>query len=149
MWRTPFRLVRFLMHSTALYAALAPLSTMSVLGYVFTRRARFLVTGDKKDGQRSGSVWNDTHPDSAPVQRFEWFAATVFAIGAIASFQIALFGIAIAYGLISVMHTSDWGRPGLQTIAWVPFSLIVTGILLGGMGLFGLQTVFFGFGFHF
>ena len=83
------------------------------------------------------------------MQRFEWFAATVFAIGAIASFQIALFGIAIAYGLISVMHTSDWGRPGLQTLAWVPFSLIVTGILLGGMGLFGLQTVFFGFGFHF
>ena len=32
MWRRPLRLLRFLTHSTSLYAALAPLSTMSVLG---------------------------------------------------------------------------------------------------------------------
>jgi hypothetical protein len=149
MWRRPLRLLRFLTHSTALYAALAPLSTMSVLGYAFTRKARFLVTGDNSDGQRGGSIWNETHPDSKGVQRFEWLAAVVFAIGAIASFQIALFGIAVAYGLISVMHSSDWGRPGLQTLTWVPFSFIATGLALGGMGLFGMQPVFFGFGFHF
>jgi hypothetical protein len=149
MWRTPIRLFRFLTHSTALYAALAPLSTISVLGYAFTRKARFLVTGDNSDSQRGGSIWNETHPDSKGVQRFEWFAATVFAIGALASFQIALFGIAIAYGLISVMHNSDWGRPGLQTLVWLPFSFIATGLALGGMGLFGMQAVFFGFGFHF
>ena len=104
MWRTPIRLLRFLTHSTALYAALAPLSTISVLGYAVTRKARF---------------------------------------------QIALFGIATAYGLISVMHNSDWGRPGLQTLVWLPFSFIATGLALGGMGLFGMQPVFFGFGFHF
>jgi len=149
MWRTPVKLVRFLMHSTALYAALAPLSTISVLGYAFTREARFLVTGDTQDRQKAGNVWADTHPDSTTVQRFEWLAATVFAFGALASFQIALFGIAVAYGLISVMHSSDWGKPGLQTIAWIPFSLIATGLALGGMGLFGMQPVFFGFGFHF
>ena len=149
MWTRPLRLLRFLTHSTSLYAALAPLSTMSVLGYAFTRKARFLVTGDTNDGQRGGSVWNETHPDSKTVQRFEWLAAIVFAIGALASFQIALFGIAVAYGLISVMHSSDWGRPGLQTMTWVPFSFIATGLALGGMGLFGLQPVFFGFGFHF
>ena len=149
MWRQPIRLLRFLTHSTALYAALAPLSTISVLGYAFTRKARFLVTGDTSDSQRGSSIWSETHPDSKGVQRFEWFAATVFAIGAIASFQIALFGIAIAYGLISVMHSSDWGRPGLQTLVWLPFSFIATGLTLGGMGLFGMQPVFFGFGFHF
>jgi len=83
------------------------------------------------------------------VQPFEWSAAIVFAIGAVASFQIALLGIAVAYGLISVMHNSDWGRPGLQTLVWLPFSFIATGLALGGMGLFGMQAVFFGFGFHF
>ncbi|MCO4812094.1 MAG: glycosyltransferase [Gammaproteobacteria bacterium] len=149
MWRTPIRLLRFLTHSTALYAALAPLSTISVLGYALTRKARFLVTGDHSDSQRGGSIWNETHPDAKGVQRFEWLAATVFAIGAVASFQIALFGIAIAYGLISVMHNSDWGRPGLQSLVWLPFSFIATGLALGGMGLFGMQAVFFGFGFHF
>jgi hypothetical protein len=149
MWHKPIRLLRFLTHSTALYAALAPLSTISVLGYAITRKARFLVTGDDKDSQQGGSIWSETHPDAKGVQRFEWFAATVFAIGAVASFQIALFGIAIAYGLISVMHNSDWGRPGLQTLVWLPFSFIATGLALGGMGLFGMQAVFFGFGFHF
>ena len=149
MWRTPIRLLRFLTHSTSLYAALAPLSTICVLGYVFTRRARFLVTGDRTDQQRSGSFWDDTHPDSIIVQRFEWCAALVFALGALASFQIALMGIATAYGLISIMHNSDWGRPGLQTMVWIPFSFIALGLAIGGMGLFGMQPVFFGFGFHF
>jgi len=149
MIRTPIRLLRFLTHSTALYAALAPLSTICVLGYVFTRRARFLVTGDKSGQQGGGSFWQDTHPDSIIVQRLEWCAAMVFMLGALASFQIALFGIAVAYGLISVMHNSDWGRPGLQTLVWIPFSFIALGLAIGGMGLFGLQPVFFGFGFHF
>ena len=149
MWKTPLRLLRFLTHSTALYAALAPLSTVSVLGYLFTRRARFLVTGDIREKQRTSGFWNDTHPDSLIVQRFEWASAFVFGLGAVLSFQVALFGIAVAYGLISVMHASDWGRPGLQTMAWVPFTFIAAGIGLGGMGLFGIQPVFFGFGFHF
>ena len=46
MWKTPLRLFRFLTHSTALYAALSPLSSICVLGYLVTRKARFLVTGD-------------------------------------------------------------------------------------------------------
>ena len=149
LWKTPLRLLRFLAHSTALYAALAPLSTVSVLGYVFTRQARFLVTGDKVERQQAGNFWSDTHPDTPNVQRFEWCAAIVFAAGALASLQIALLGLAVGYGLISVMHSSDWGRPGLQTLVWIPFTFIATGMALGGMGLFGLQPVFFAFGFHF
>ena len=47
------------------------------------------------------------------------------------------------------MHNSDWGRPGIQTMTWIPFTLICTGIGLGGASLLGLQPVFFGFGFHF
>lgn len=149
MWKTPLRLLRFLAHSTALYAALAPLSTIGVLGYAFTRRARFLVTGDKKDGQQSGGFWSDTHPDSVIVRRFELVAAIVFATAAVVSFQIALLGIATGYALISIMHIRDWGRIGLQTMVWIPFTFIATSMGLGGMGLFGVQPVFFGFGFHF
>lgn len=149
MWKTPIRLLRFLTHSTSLYAALAPLSTICVFGYLLTRQARFLVTGDKRDQQQSGNFWHETHPDSGIVQRMEWCAATIFAVGAVASFQIALFGLAVGYGLVSIMHNSDWGRPGLQTLVWIPFTFIVSGMALGGMGLLGIQPVFFGFGFHF
>jgi hypothetical protein len=31
----------------------------------------------------------------------------------------------------------------------VPFFLILTGLALAGFSLFGMQTVFFGYGFHF
>jgi hypothetical protein len=149
MWRTPVRLLRFLAHSTSLYAALAPLSTICVIGYLKTRAARFLVTGDANTGSVSRDYWADTHPDSVTTQRLEWMAAWVFLLGALVSFQIALFGLAIGYALLAVMHNADWGRPGLQTMTWVPFTFIATGIALGGISLFGMQAVFFGFGFHF
>ena len=149
MWKTPIRLLRFLAHSTSLYAALAPLSTICVLGYAKTRSARFLVTGDGSTSATHGGYWAETHPDALTTQRLEWGAAWIFFAGALVSFQIALLGLAIGYALLAIMHSADWGRPGLQTMTWVPFSLIVTGIGLGGMSLFGMQPVFFGFGFHF
>ncbi len=149
MRRTPLKLIRFLVHSTSLYAALAPLSTICVIGYLKTRAARFLVTGDSTGQSTKSSFWAETHPDSVATQRLEWIAAWIFLCGAIVSFQIALLGLAIGYGLLAIMHNADWGRPGLQTMTWVPFSFISTGIALGGMSLFGVQPVFFGFGFHF
>ena len=149
MWRTPLKLVRFLVHSTSLYAALAPLSTICVVGYLRTRAARFLVTGDATAGTFKSDYWADTHPDSIVTQRLEWLAAWIFLLGALASVQIALLGLAIGYALLAIMHSADWGRPGLQTLTWVPFSFIAMGIALGGFSLFGMQPVFFGFGFHF
>jgi len=149
MWRTPVKLLRFLAHSTSLYAALAPLSTICVMGYAITGKARFLVTGDGRGKARASSYLSETHPDSVTTQRLEWLAAWIFFIGALASFQIALLGLAVGYALLAVMHNSDWGRPGIQTMAWIPFTFICTGISLGGVSLFGLQPVFFGFGFHF
>lgn len=149
MWRTPFTLLRFLAHSTSLYAALAPLSTICVLGYVVTRKARFLVTGDGSDKDSRSNFLAETHPDSVTTQRLEWLAAWIFLLGALVSFQIALAGLAIGYSLLAVMHNSDWGRPGIQTMVWIPFTFICTGISLGGISLIGLQPVFFGFGFHF
>ena len=149
LWRTPAKLLRFLVHSTSLYAALAPLSTVCVVGYLKTRTARFMVTGDTSETGTEGNYWASTHPDSIATQRFEWTAAWVFFFGALISFQIALLGLAIAYTLLAIMHSADWGRPGLQTLTWVPFTLIAAGIGLGGMSLFGMQPVFFGLGFHF
>jgi len=149
MRKTPLKLLRFLAHSTSLYAALAPLSTICIVGYAMTRKARFLVTGDGSKLAGTSTYLAETHPDSATTQRLEWMAAWVFLAGAVVSFQIALLGLAVGYALLAVMHNSDWGRPGIQTMTWIPFTFICTGIGLGGASLLGLQPVFFGFGFHF
>ena len=37
----------------------------------------------------------------------------------------------------------------MQRLVYVPFMLIIGGLLFGGLGLLGMQSVFFGYGFHF
>ena len=152
MWKTPIKLLRFLANSTALYATLSPLSSICVLGYLFTRKARFLVTANQSDlsFKKTRSFWSETHPDSVEVRSFEIFSALVFFAGALISFQIALFGLAIGYAFLAIMHSTDWRTiPGAQFITWLPFTFIAASIGLGGLGIFGVQPVFFGFGFHF
>lgn len=162
LWRTPWRLLRFLYHSTALYASLSPLSTICVFGYLVTGKARFLVTGDKNDStqratqgrsvfglQKIRAFFSETHPDSWGVRLFETTAAVIFFCAALASFQVALIGLAIGFMLLPIMHTVGWNNSFARVMVWVPFSFILIGILLGGMGILGLQPVLFGFGFHF
>lgn len=161
LWRKPLLLVRFLAHSTALYASLSPLSAMCVLGYGVTGKARFLVTGDKSrsdaDSPSGGSTvkqmlakfFGETHPDSVGVRAFEFASAAIFAVAAALSFQVALFGLAVGFFLLPLMHVTGWNYGWTRSIAWVPFLLIAVGIPLGGLGLLGVQPAMFGFGFHF
>ncbi|MBP6011074.1 MAG: glycosyltransferase [Alphaproteobacteria bacterium] len=158
MWRTPIALVRFLAHSTALYASLSPLSAISVIGYAVTGKARFLVTGDKTRGQvaapASGSArvmrfLDETHPDSIGVRGFEIASAAIFFVAAALSLQIALAGLAIGFFMLPLMHAKGWNYGRLRTIAWLPFLMVAAGIPMGGLGLLGVQPMMFGFGFHF
>ncbi len=151
LWRRPATLLRFLTHSAALYAALSPLTFISVLGFAITRKARFLVTGDTA-GNGAGSVakfWSETHPDTLGVRGFELFAALTFAIAAVVGFQISFLGLAIGFALLPVMHSVGWSPRPVRMLVWLPFSLILAGIWLGSLGVMGLVPVFFGFGFHF
>lgn len=159
LWRTPAALVRFLAHSTALYASLSPLSAISVIGYGVTGKARFLVTGDKSRteaptpasslSQGVAKFFGETHPDSLGVRAFEFGSAGVFFVAATVSFQVALLGLAIGFFMLPLMHVTGWDYGSQRTVAWLPFLLILAGIPLGGLGLLGVQPVMFGFGFHF
>lgn len=160
LWRKPVLLIKFLAHSTALYASLSPLSALCVVGYAVTGKARFLVTGDKARadaavpsarstaGQRIAKFFGETHPDSIAVRGFEFASAAVFAVAAAMSFQVALFGLAIGFLLLPLMHVMGWSSR-LRPFTWLPFLMIVVGIPLGGLGLLGAQPAMFGFGFHF
>jgi cellulose synthase/poly-beta-1,6-N-acetylglucosamine synthase-like glycosyltransferase len=157
--RKPLRMLRFLGHSTALYAALSPLSFVSVLGYAATRKAQFLVTGDargngalKNSGGASAQMSRlaaETHPDSRAVKGFEIVAGLAFLISAVATFQISFIGVALGFILLPIMHTLGWEHAGMRFLAWAPFTMIAAGVAFGALGVAGLQPVFFGFGFHF
>ncbi len=158
----PRRLFRFLYHSTALYAALSPLSSICVFGYVLTGKAKFLVTGDKNQSitysfkkrigtkaQKVYAFFSDTHPDALGVRLFELTTALIFLFAAVASFQIGFIGLAFGFMLLPIMHTLDWNDSIVRHVVWVPFSFILFGVLLGGIGILSLHPVLFGYGFHF
>ncbi|MBK6705240.1 MAG: glycosyltransferase [Caulobacteraceae bacterium] len=151
----PLKLVRFLAYSTAIYAALSPLSFIAVVGYALSRRAQFLVTGANASAERRGQrggVWEflcRTHPDSTVVQAIEFGAGAGFLAAALMTFQVGFAGVAIGFMLLPLMHEGGWRRGAARVWVWAPFTLIATGVAMGSAGVMGLQPVLFGFGFHF
>ncbi|HHM20969.1 MAG TPA: glycosyltransferase [Bacteroidetes bacterium] len=172
MAKTPLKLFRFLTHSTALYAALGPLSSIGVIAYMISGKAIFLVTGDVKQrdhatglvasgflpdrlpfGKKLKEEWEKfitrSHPDTLPVQFFEILTGLVFAVACVYMFQISFFGLCLAFLLLPLMHYLGWDHRFIRVMVWVPFALILLGVGLAGLSLMGMQAVFFGYGFHF
>ena len=73
----------------------------------------------------------------------------MFIVAAVVGFQVSFFGLALAFLMMPVMHSLGWNHRLSSLVRWLPFSLILAGLGLGSLSLFGLQPVLFGFGFHF
>jgi cellulose synthase/poly-beta-1,6-N-acetylglucosamine synthase-like glycosyltransferase len=154
MWRTPARLWSFLAKSTALYGALGPLSSIGVVLFAVTRRAVFHVTADKTSTQTFAMTGfrqfiHRSHPDQALVQSLEIAVGVTLVTLACATVQLPFLGLALAYLMLPLLHHWRWEALGVRFLVQLPFFLIVTGIALGSLSLIGVQTVFFGYGFHF
>lgn len=166
MARRPLQMFRFLARSTALYGALGPLSCLGVLFFLMTGKAIFHVTADRSVPAGAQvfefgmalpasirnwfrSLFASSHPDNLAVQGFELLCAVVFGIMSLKTLQVSFFGVSVAFLLLPLMHRTGWSPRALRPLIYLPFVLIMTGLLLGGMSLMGVQTVLFGFGFHF
>jgi uncharacterized membrane protein (UPF0136 family) len=128
-------------------------------------KAFFLVTGDQKQAEhltdhRSGGWlqnlrlgWQQflakSHPDTRLVQGFEIFTGLLFGIASVVMFQISFMGLCLAFLLLPLMHHLKWENRFVRTFVYVPFALIMLGVLLSGFSVFGMKAVFFGYGFHF
>lgn len=162
----PLKLFRFLSHSTALYAALSPLSSIGVIGYFFTGKAYFLVTGEKPKlalntlALRSEIVpipfrsslknfLSKSHPDQTGIQFFEIATGLFFGFMSIIMFQLSFLGLCIAFILLPVMHRLGWENRVMKVAVYIPFVLILAGLLLSSLNMIGMQSSFFGYGFHF
>lgn len=165
MYRQPGKLVRFLSRSTALYATLGPLSCVGVIFYALTGKAVFHVTADNsaETARRSSSsrlsytaikegvqkFLAGSHPDSRFVQAFEICCGVVFALLCLQMFQVSFFGLAVGFMMFPLLHHMSWENPLVKSVVHLPFAFVAIGLLLGGVSLFGMQTVLFGYGFHF
>lgn len=166
MYRRPMQLWSFLAKSTALYGALGPLSSIGVVLFGLTKRAVFHVTADKTvrhtfaSREVAPSVVSRTrlelrqfalrsHPDHVLVQALEIAIGASLVGLACATVQLPFLGLAFAYLMLPLLHHWRWESPAVQALVQVPFFLIVIGIALGSLSIIGVQTVFFGYGFHF
>jgi cellulose synthase/poly-beta-1,6-N-acetylglucosamine synthase-like glycosyltransferase len=167
LFTRPLTLIRFLGHSTALYAALSPLSSLGVISYMVSGKAVFLVTGEKKQAQVSGlpkekkPAWgkrmkkayhdliSKSHPDQGFVQAVEIGMGVTFGVACVLMFQISFFGLCLAFMLLPLMHHLPWSSSWVKSLVFLPFMFIMLGVLTAGLSVFGMQAVFFGYGFHF
>jgi cellulose synthase/poly-beta-1,6-N-acetylglucosamine synthase-like glycosyltransferase len=155
----PLYLVHFLCHSTVLYASLCPLSTIGVLGYLVTRKATFLVTGDRGTFSErqlhspASPAWSkiknyfqsflyQSHPDHSTVKSFEVACGVFLICSSFFSFQISLFGLGLAFILLPIMHHVGWENPIVQRLILLPFSLVSLGLLIHGLALLYLRFCF-------
>ncbi len=162
----PREMFRFLARSTALYGSLGPLSCLGVTFFLMTGKAIFHVTADRTTPAGSQvfefgppvptrvrewfrTLFAGSHPDNLAVQGFEVACAIVFGIMSLKMLQVSFFGVSIAFLLLPLMHRTGWNPRWLRPLVYAPFLLIIAGLILGGMSLMGVQTVLFGFGFHF
>lgn len=164
----PVRLLRFLCHSTSLYAALSPLSSIGVVSYLISGKAIFLVTGDADqtsvrnhhDVSQRGGLLNRisssckkaltlSHPDNAIIQALEIVIAIALGIMSVAMIQISFMGLCLAFLLLPIMHHIGWENRFSGITTYLPFLMILVGIGLALGNMLGMQSVFFGYGFHF
>ncbi len=158
MWRTPVRLLKFLAHSTALYATLAPLTVVAVAGYAVTGKATFFVTGDRGPAsgvqvsglrQRLSRFAQRTHPDSLVVRGVEIAVGVALLGAAVVTLNLALAGVAIGYVLIAWMHSAGWKASRIHGLSWAPGTAILVSVILGSVSLIGVAPSLLGGMFHF
>jgi cellulose synthase/poly-beta-1,6-N-acetylglucosamine synthase-like glycosyltransferase len=161
MARQPRRLWTFLAQSTALYGALGPLSSIGVILFAFTRRAVFHVTADRarrlmrQRGMASRlrtalvEFARRSHPDDPLVQGIELVCGVLLVSLACVTVQLPFLGLALGYLMLPVLHNVRWDCRPVRAVIHLPLILIIVGVVLGSLSLMGIQTVFFGYGFHF
>jgi cellulose synthase/poly-beta-1,6-N-acetylglucosamine synthase-like glycosyltransferase len=166
MRRRPADLFRFLCRSTALYGALGPLSFLGVLCFAITGKAVFHVTADRTvgtmpqmqlasivpiDRMREGlrRLLAGSHPDHWAVRGFEIICGIVFGLMCLKLVQISFFGMALAFMLLPLLHKLGWENRLMRKLVYIPFVLVIAGLMLSGMAVAGMPTILFGFGFHF
>jgi hypothetical protein len=90
-----------------------------------------------------------SHPDHPLVQGTELVCGAVLVSLACVTVQLPFLGLALGYLMLPVLHHVRWDWLPVRAAIQLPLILIIVGVVLGSLSLIGIQTVFFGYGFHF
>jgi hypothetical protein len=151
---------KFLAQSTALYAALGHAQQHRRGGLPVQRKGtvprygrRGCAASAPPPPAASSAGWrrfiDRSHPDSAAVILIEMCIGLGFAYLAAVSFQPSFMGLCLAFLMLPTMRLLGWDNMAMRIGRYVIFLLVVIGLALGSLSLFGMQSTFFGYGFHF
>jgi hypothetical protein len=141
------------------YLSLLVLSAVATLAYLFSRKAVFLVTGDRW-GLSPQNFPQGFSPDFPLVTRLgaedrttralEYLVGTILIVACVLSVNLTLLAIALSILFGPLLSSANWESALLRPFLYVPFVLIGAGLLLAGADLLPAQGSFMClFPFHF
>lgn len=138
--RYPRRGTKMFLMSGIPYLSLLVMSTATIVSYVISQKAVFVVTGDRTKGD----------PEARLIRIAEVALGLAFTVVCILTVNVSLMAFALALMFAPILLHVRWDAPLLQPFLFMPFILISYGLLLGGTNTATAQgaamSVFF---FHF
>ena len=143
LWREPLRLVHLIFHAITVSYSLILLATLSLLTCILVGEAHFVVTGDAASAKRRVKGLREflgTLPANHPaIESSEILIALLLGSLGLITGNYALLGVALALILAPLLSRFGWQNKALSLFAYLPFTLIVVSIVLGGLGFWGLK----------
>lgn len=158
-WQWPVRGGRMLLLSAVPYLSLMVVATGAVLAYLVSKRAVFLVTGDRWGAEShnwprgfspSAGVPERIGSEDRSTQLVEIAAGLLLSWMCLVTANLTLLGLALGMGLGPVLLRTRWEARWLRPFLYLPFAMVWVGLILGTpMALAGQGAYASVFIFHF
>jgi hypothetical protein len=140
-------LTKFIFHSVAIYLSFIFLSTLAIIKYFSRKQTKFTIIDTQVKG------WPKTKANNSVMLIIEFTLGIILSWVAVQRLDFILLGIAIALMSSIFFNRFEWEKRLIQLLAYLPFSLIICGILTNILGysyhpesllfIIGLSTIIF------
>jgi len=155
----PRRGIKLFLLSAIPYLSLLVTSTATVISYLLSRQAVFLVTGDHWgiDPKSFPEGYSSASPVAERIGAEDWATCIielalgiVFTIMCVFTFNLVLLAYAMALMLGPLLLVVSWNSKPLRPFLFMPFILVCLGLVLNGTNVESAQgTTMSSFYFHF
>jgi cellulose synthase/poly-beta-1,6-N-acetylglucosamine synthase-like glycosyltransferase len=150
--RYPLRGAKMLLVSGVPYLSLLVVVTASLVSYVASRRAVFLVTGDAwgidprqfpEGFSPTARIKERIEAEDSATRVAELAVGTFFCVFCVLTFNLTFLAFAVSLMLGPILLRVQWDTPLLRPVLVLPWLLICCGLFLGGMNVFAAQGAAF------
>jgi cellulose synthase/poly-beta-1,6-N-acetylglucosamine synthase-like glycosyltransferase len=141
-YRTPFKMFRHLSQVTCVYVSFYLHTFVSILAFAIAGKAHFIVTGSQVKEQTKQRLGfrqriSRLNPNSKAMLTTSFVLALLLMGVAIATLNLALMGLALAFFSPLIQGKAGWNRKPAEATAWLALLLVIAGAILGPLGVIG------------